>query len=109
MSCHSSPTLCFRATRSGVRSAASLTMSAMVAEPVLASVALIVPASISSPRLICREKSKPCLRLGGYRPALCVLERFREERLVDPTLEDRNPELHALHDHFTTVHACLAS
>src|SRR5215208_621500 len=100
MSRHSSPTLCFSAGRSGVRSAASLTMSAIVCEPVLASAALTVPTSIFGVYLR--------LGLGGYCPALGVLQRLREERLVDPPLEDRHPELHALHDHFTPVHACLA-
>src|SRR6185436_20115473 len=100
MSRHSSPTLCFSAVLSGARSAASLTMSAIVCEPVLASAALTVPTSIW--RSLC------VLRLGGYCPALRVLQRFREERLVDPTLEDRHPELHALHDDFAAVHASLA-
>src|SRR5687767_3339034 len=127
MSRHSSPTLCFSAVLSGARSAASLTMSAIVCEPVLAPAALTVPASIYlSPRSISgrrlaprtslcalREPWRPpvavkALSLGGYCPALRVLEGLREESLVDPTLEDRHAELHALHDHFTPVHTCFA-
>src|SRR5215212_7176394 len=100
MSRHSSPSLCLSAARSGDRSAASLTMSAMVSEPVLASAALTVPTSISGVYL--------WSGLGGYGPALRVFERLREERLVDPALEDRHTKLHALHDHFTTMHACFA-
>src|SRR3954453_739547 len=49
----------------------------------------------------------PCLR--QLRLALDFLDRAQEERLVDPTLKDRHPELHALRDDFAAVHPSLAA
>src|SRR3954452_2732335 len=49
----------------------------------------------------------PCLR--QLRLALDFLDRAQEERLVDPTLKDRHPELHALRDDFAAVHSGLAT
>src|SRR3954453_4626216 len=49
----------------------------------------------------------PSLRELGL--ALDFLDRAQEERLVDPTLKDRHPELHALRDDFAAVHPSLAA
>src|SRR6185295_6206673 len=38
-----------------------------------------------------------------------VLHAAEEQGLVDPPLEDRHPELHALRDDFAAVHTCLPS
>src|SRR5687768_3790647 len=49
------------------------------------------------------------LRLGYLRLlTLAFLERGKEERLVDPALEDRYAHLHALRDDLTAVHARLS-
>src|SRR3954471_23636965 len=49
----------------------------------------------------------PSLRELGL--ALDFLDRAQEERLVDPALKDRHPELHALRDDFAAVHPSLAA
>src|SRR4051794_11974832 len=45
------------------------------------------------------------LRVGG---SGVVLQRGQEQRLVNPTLEDRHAHLHALGDHFPPVHTCFS-
>src|SRR5690348_2920868 len=129
MSRHSSPSLKRWAGASPYFSTASGSRSAIVFEPVPASraSALAVTASIaSSPsegsanylaaepgRGRAESKGKPAARplLGARRLFLLrrVLQRAHEEGLVDPSLKDRHPELHALLDDVATVHSRLSS
>jgi hypothetical protein len=45
---------------------------------------------------------------GGRRGLRRVAEAREEEGLVDPALEDRDAQLHALGDHFLALETCLA-
>jgi hypothetical protein len=49
------------------------------------------------------------LGLGQFPLFLLVLESACEESLVDPTLEDRDAQFHALCDYFATVHPRLST
>src|SRR4051812_36525372 len=105
-STHSPPCLCFSAVRSPCLRAASSARSAMVFDPVLASTAGMSATSKLVPPLV--GGASLCLGERRVRASRVVLQRRQEQRLVDPTLEDRHAHLHALRDDLTTVHPSFA-
>src|SRR4051812_30367844 len=82
------------------------TRSLCAHRPIATSNAAIPPARGS-----CYRRAPPgaCSGLRQSALVLALLEGAEEQRLVDPPLEYRHTELHALRDYFAPVHASFSS
>src|SRR4051794_15093348 len=82
------------------------TRSLCAHRPIATSNAAIPPA-----RGTCYRRAPPgaCSGLRQSALVLALLEGAEEQRLVDPPLEYRHTELHALRDYFAPVHASFSS